>query len=340
MDEPLADDLTRGQALRLGALFHDVGKPATRGRRDDGKVTFVGHDKVGEDIVTDVFRRLRTSERLRSFVGRVTREHLRLGFLVHQRPLQPRDMHNYLRRCQPVEVEVTLLSCADRMATAAPGPGEVDRRAPRAGPRGDGGGTAMARRGAAARPRCPATSWRGNWRWPRGPSSARCWPSSNRPCTPARCPRARKRSRSPGACARIADTMIIDCAVYDQGRRREGEFQLHDALKECHGNEAFAWIGLYEPTEDEFDSVRREFQLHELAVEDAIKAHQRPKLEVYGDMLFIVLKTARYLDSKEVVEFGEILVFLGDGLHHHGSARGGHRAARRPPERGAQPRAA
>ena len=121
LDEPLADELSRGQALRFGALFHDVGKPATRGRRDDGKVTFIGHDKVGEEIVTDVFRRLRTSERLRSFVGRLTREHLRLGFLVHERPLQPRDVHNYMRRCQPVEVEVTVLSCADRMATAAPG---------------------------------------------------------------------------------------------------------------------------------------------------------------------------------------------------------------------------
>ncbi|HZI90425.1 MAG TPA: magnesium/cobalt transporter CorA [Thermoleophilaceae bacterium] len=108
--------------------------------------------------------------------------------------------------------------------------------------------------------------------------------------------------------------MFVDCAVYDQGRRRAGEFQLHDALKECHGNDTFAWIGLYEPSEDEFDSVRREFQLHELAVEDAIKAHQRPKLEVYGDMLFLVLKTARYLDREEVVEFGEILVFLGHGF--------------------------
>jgi len=108
--------------------------------------------------------------------------------------------------------------------------------------------------------------------------------------------------------------VFVDCAVYEQGRRREGDFELRDALKHCHGEDAFAWIGLHEPTEDEFDSVRREFQLHELAVEDAIKAHQRPKLEVYGDSLFLVLKPGRYLDSEEVVEFGEILVFVGDGF--------------------------
>jgi len=119
--EPLADELTRGQALRLGALFHDVGKPATRAIREDGRVTFIGHDRVGEQLVSDIFRRLRASERLRSFVARLTREHLRLGFLVHDRPLPPRGVHDYLRRCQPVEVEVTVLSCADRMATAAPG---------------------------------------------------------------------------------------------------------------------------------------------------------------------------------------------------------------------------
>ena len=69
-----------------------------------------------------------------------------------------------------------------------------------------------------------------------------------------------------------------------------------------------------EPTEEEFESVRREFGLHELAVEDAIKAHQRPKLEFYGDSLFVVLKTARWIDSEERIEFGEILAFVGDGF--------------------------
>jgi magnesium transporter len=105
--------------------------------------------------------------------------------------------------------------------------------------------------------------------------------------------------------------MIVDCAVYEEGRRRDGALPVHKAMEACRQPGAFTWIGLYEPSEDEFDSIRREFGLHELAVEDAIHAHQRPKLEVYGDMVFIVLKTARYIDPEEVVRLGEILIFLG-----------------------------
>jgi magnesium transporter len=105
--------------------------------------------------------------------------------------------------------------------------------------------------------------------------------------------------------------VIVDCAVYEDGRRRDGALPVHEAMEACRRPNVFTWIGLYEPTEEEFDSIRREFELHELAVEDAIKAHQRPKLEVYGDMVFIVLKTARYVDPEEVVQLGEILIFLG-----------------------------
>jgi magnesium transporter len=105
--------------------------------------------------------------------------------------------------------------------------------------------------------------------------------------------------------------MIVDCAVYEEGRRRDGALPVHEAMDACRKPGAFTWIGLHEPTEEEFDSIRREFTLHELAVEDAIHAHQRPKLEVYGDMVFIVLKTARYIDPEEVVRLGEILIFLG-----------------------------
>jgi poly(A) polymerase len=117
LDEPLADELTRGQALRLGALVHDVGKPATRSVRPDGRVTFIGHDSVGQEMVHSICRRLRTSERLASFLGGLTRHHLVLGFLVHSRPLSRRDIFRYLRATEPVAVEVTLLSCADRLAT-------------------------------------------------------------------------------------------------------------------------------------------------------------------------------------------------------------------------------
>jgi len=105
--------------------------------------------------------------------------------------------------------------------------------------------------------------------------------------------------------------MIVDCAVYEEGKRREGDLSLEEA-KEARGDRGFVWIGLYEPSEEEFDAIQREFDLHELAVEDAIHAHQRPKLEVYGHTLFVVLKTARYVDPDEVVQLGEILAFLGE----------------------------
>jgi poly(A) polymerase len=117
LDEPLGDELTRGQALRFGALLHDIGKPATHAVRDEGRVTFMGHDRLGEEMVHDVCRRLRTSERFSRYVGALTRHHLVLGFLVHERPLDRRAVYRYLRRTEPVEVEVTLLSCADRLAT-------------------------------------------------------------------------------------------------------------------------------------------------------------------------------------------------------------------------------
>jgi magnesium transporter len=111
--------------------------------------------------------------------------------------------------------------------------------------------------------------------------------------------------------------MIVDCAVYEEGKRRSGSLELgeaYEAGRNGDGEGRFVWIGLKEPTEEEFDSVAREFHLHELAVEDAIKAHQRPKIELYDDTLFMVLKTARYHDESETVEIGEILLFVGDGF--------------------------
>jgi magnesium transporter len=106
--------------------------------------------------------------------------------------------------------------------------------------------------------------------------------------------------------------MIVDSAVYVNGHRHAGDIPLEETYEASRKQGCFAWIGLHEPTEDEFEAVRREFGLHELAVEDAIKAHQRPKLEVYGETLFLVLKTAEY--EADRIRFGEILLFAGDGF--------------------------
>ncbi|HJS73159.1 MAG TPA: magnesium/cobalt transporter CorA [Vicinamibacteria bacterium] len=119
--------------------------------------------------------------------------------------------------------------------------------------------------------------------------------------------------------------MIVDCAVYREGQRVPGDFTPEAAFKASRCDDSFVWIGLHEPTEAEFEVVRVEFGLHELAIEDAVKAHQRPKLERYGHSLLLVLKTARYVDRDEVVQLGEILLFLGEGFIvavRHGEASG------------------
>jgi poly(A) polymerase len=121
--EPLADGLTRGHALRWGALLHDIAKPATRRvRPQDGRVTFIGHDSLGASVAREILTRLRASERLRAHVAALVRNHLALGFLVHEpQPLPRRTVFAYLARCSPVEVDVTLLSVADRLATRGEG---------------------------------------------------------------------------------------------------------------------------------------------------------------------------------------------------------------------------
>ncbi|MEX2294069.1 MAG: magnesium and cobalt transport protein CorA [Acidimicrobiales bacterium] len=105
--------------------------------------------------------------------------------------------------------------------------------------------------------------------------------------------------------------VIIDLAVYTNGARRPGRLDLIDALEAASEPNSFVWLGLHEPAMAEFEAVREEFGLHELAVEDAVKAHQRPKLEVYDNDLFVVLKTAGYNDGAEAVEFAELQVFVG-----------------------------
>lgn len=118
---PLADALTRGQALRFGALFHDLAKPQTRHVTPEGRVTFLGHDEAGATLASNALGRLRASERLREHVAALTRHHLRLGFLVHETPLSRRAIYRFLRACGPVQADVTLLSVADRLATRGSG---------------------------------------------------------------------------------------------------------------------------------------------------------------------------------------------------------------------------
>ncbi|CAN5261423.1 magnesium/cobalt transporter CorA [soil metagenome] len=108
--------------------------------------------------------------------------------------------------------------------------------------------------------------------------------------------------------------VIVDNAIYVDGRREKAPASLEDTYEACREKGGFAWIGLYEPTEEEFETVAGEFDLHELAVEDAITAHQRPKIERYGGSVFVVLKSARYRDETETVEFGEIHAFVGPGF--------------------------
>ncbi|MEU0058999.1 magnesium and cobalt transport protein CorA [Streptomyces sp. NPDC006334] len=112
---------------------------------------------------------------------------------------------------------------------------------------------------------------------------------------------------------------VVDCAVYRDGARVHYATPLtpHEAMRQVRRDGGFVWIGLHEPTESEFAGIAREFGLHPLAVEDAVQAHQRPKLERYDDSLFTVFKTIHYVEhdrltaNSEVVESGEVMCFTG-----------------------------
>lgn len=108
--------------------------------------------------------------------------------------------------------------------------------------------------------------------------------------------------------------MIVGRAIYRDGRRQDTPEDLGELFSCCRLPDTVVWLGLHAPTAEEFADVAREFDLHELAVEDAILAHQRPKLEQYGTTRFLVLRSARYLDESETVEFGEVHVFVGPGF--------------------------
>jgi magnesium transporter len=107
---------------------------------------------------------------------------------------------------------------------------------------------------------------------------------------------------------------VVDNAIYVGGHRTSDPSSLDQTFEEMSARHGMAWIGLYRPDESELREIVEEFGLHSLAVEDALSGHQRPKLDHYGDSVFIVLRPARYLDSEEAVEFGEVHVFVGPGF--------------------------
>jgi putative nucleotidyltransferase with HDIG domain len=119
--EPLADEMSRATALRFGALFHDIGKPDTRAEAG-GFVGFRGHDSVGAEIVGGICARLRASRRLTQHLRALTLHHLRLGFLIPEAPLPARRVHEYITATEPLAVDVTLLTVADRLSARGAGP--------------------------------------------------------------------------------------------------------------------------------------------------------------------------------------------------------------------------
>jgi magnesium transporter len=118
--------------------------------------------------------------------------------------------------------------------------------------------------------------------------------------------------------------MLVDCAHYKDGVRQDTEpLAIHEAAERTIGDEGFVWVGMHDPDDEEMIELAERFHLPPLAVEDAMQAHQRPKIEDYDDGYFLVLHSARYLDETEEVEFGEIHVFTGPGyavVLRHGAA--------------------
>jgi putative nucleotidyltransferase with HDIG domain len=121
LEEPLADEMNRRTALRFGALLHDIAKPQTKAEFN-GFVGFKGHDEVGAETIGSICGRLRASRKLTQHLQAMARHHLRLGFLIAEMPLAPRRVHAYLRATEPVTVDVTLLTVADRLSARGSGP--------------------------------------------------------------------------------------------------------------------------------------------------------------------------------------------------------------------------
>ncbi|MBO0609552.1 magnesium and cobalt transport protein CorA [Myceligenerans salitolerans] len=145
-------------------------------------------------------------------------------------------------------------------------------------------------------------------------------PVRSRPLLDALRPRPRRRPAAPFTAPEPGALMpsaprrspVVAAVIYDDGERTASFSKLSDAFRALRSRPGgMAWIGLERPDEIELNSLAEEFDLHPLAVEDAIQAHQRPKIERYGDTLFVVLHAARYDDAAERVEFGELHVFIG-----------------------------
>ena len=122
-----------------------------------------------------------------------------------------------------------------------------------------------------------------------------------------------------GSNHRRAASSVVDCGVYVGGKRLSGEFTPDEALRvACSYEDGFVWLGLHEPGEEEMTEIAQTYGLHELAVEDAVKAEQRPKLENFGMVHFLVMRTARYVphheitETSQVVETGQMMIFVGE----------------------------
>ena len=166
---------------------------------------------------------------------------------------------------------------------------------------------------------------------------AACRPTA---CPGSRCCAATPPRRTPAArrpCTRTSASAVVDCGVYDEGHRQGGVVELETALRKADAcQDGFVWIGLHDPSPEVVEAVGKRFELHPLAVEDAVNAHQRPKLEVFGDTLFLVLKTARHVNSERAGRDRR-----GDGVRR--PALRGHRPPRRgqpAARRAARPRGA
>ena len=232
---------------------------------------------------------------------------------------------------------MTLLSCADRLATRGRNAERGDRRAPRAGRGADGGGARLARAAARPRRRCAATSWPRSSGIEPGPELGRLLARAGGGRLRRRGDRPRsRRSISPGRCARIPSDDRRPRRL-PAGQRRDGRCDLSTPRGARPGG--FVWIGLYEPTAG---GVRLAAGASSSCTSSPSRTRSRRtsgrSSRSTSDMVFIVLKTARYVDSEEVVEFGELLVFLGRRLHHHRAPRRGQLAAgAREAPRGATP---